>query len=142
MAGQPIPNTGNLEFPIRVVPPKPKGSGRAWYRPNHRSFGAFMKSEQMRDVTAEVAEDIGQLAAATQPAPSETDPERTGSTYTVQRESGLVKVAGNLRVRVDINGDGPGVERAEFGGSRWTRFRTLAAAASKFGDWHHGEDVR
>lgn len=143
MARQLITGDSGLELPLRVIPPKPRGANRVWYKPNHRSFGAFMKSEQMRDVTADVAADIAAVATATQPPPSsDTDPDEVGATYTVKRESGNIKVGGNLRVRVDIEGEGPGVERAEFGTRGAKRYRTLAAAGSLFGDFKHTEAIK
>ncbi len=131
-----------IEEPLRVIPPKPRAARAAWYKPNHRSFGAFIRSEQMRDVTADVAQDIAATASATVPAPhADTDPDRVVATYSVVREAGLIKVSGNLRVRVFVHGDGEGVERAEFGGPRNKRYRNLAKAASKFGDWRvHRDD--
>jgi hypothetical protein len=130
-----------LEHPIEGVPRMPRGQ-RVKYVPNHRSFGAFIKSEQMRKPTAEVAEDIAALASATQPPPHEdTDPDSVGATYKVKREGGLVKVGGNLRVRVYVEGTGPGVERAEFGTEGQVRYRTLGRAGAKFGDLKHTESL-
>ena len=128
-----------IEKPILGTPRMRKGE-RTRYVPNHRSFGAFMKSEQMRDVTTQVAEDIANTATGTQPPPT-SDSEHAGATYKVKRMAGFAKVAGNIRVRVLVEGRGDGVERAEFGTNGETRYRTLAAAGGKFGDFKHGEAV-
>lgn len=137
MAGEVIPNPAGLEFPLRVVPPKPRGSGRVWYKPNHRSFGAFIKSEQMRDVTEEVAKDVAMAATSGAPAPSEKTPaSHAAPVYTVKREAGLFKVGGNLRVKVEVIGKGSAAERAEFGLNGGDgRHRNLARAGSHYGDW-------
>lgn len=136
MASIPIQGDFGVESPLTVVPPKKRGAKRVWYKPNHRSFGAFMKSDQMRDVTEEVARDIAVVATASVPAPSEETPaDATDATYEVKRNAGLIKVGGNLRVKVVIEGRGRGAERAEFGGRGAKRYRTLAEAGSRFGDW-------
>ena len=40
----------SLEHPIAATSVRFKPGQRTKYVPNHRSFGAFMKSDQMRDV--------------------------------------------------------------------------------------------
>jgi hypothetical protein len=129
-----------IEHPITATTVRFAPGQRAKYVPNHRSMRGFLRSEQMRDVTAEVARAIAAVATATQPEPSE-DPEKQGLTYTVKREGGFVKIGGNIRVAVVIDGTGDGVERAEFGTRGEKRFRNLARAGAKFGDLHHSEDV-
>lgn len=124
-----------IEEPLRVIPPKPRGVRRAWYKPNHRSFGAFMRSEQMRDVTTEVAKDVAVAATENAPPPS-GDSDAASATYEVKREAGIIKVSGNLRVKVEVVGKGREAERAEFAHrSGEGRYRNLARTASGFGDW-------
>jgi len=129
-----------IEKPILGTPRMRRGE-RVRYVPNHRSFGAFMRSEQMRDVTADVAEDIASRAERTQPSPH-AETEHAGATYRVKREAGVAKVAGNIRVRVLVEGSGDGVERAEFGTEGDRRYRTLGSAGAKFGDFRHGEAIQ
>lgn len=116
---------------------------RARYVPNNRSFGAFIRSDQMRDVTAEVARDIQAEARASVPPPrADSDPKASAVRITVRRQAGMVKVAGNVRVKVEVTMSGPGAERAEFGyEAGGTRYRTLGKAGSKFGDLRHTESL-
>lgn len=138
MAGQPILGDFGIEFPIRVVPPKTRGSGRVWYKPNHRSFGAFMKSEQMRGVTVEVAEDIALLARQYTPT-GDSEDGHLRDNFQVKREAGLLKVGGNLRVKVEVFNDSEYAAAVEFGLSRSNRIgtggrRMLLRAGAQFGD--------
>ena len=113
----------------------------ARYKPDNKSFGRFILSEQMRDVTAEVARDIAALATTSAPPPSsDTDPEAIGATYTVNREAGVIVVAGNPRVKVTVTGRGAAALRAEFAFKATDkRHRTLAVAGGQFGDWKFPE---
>ena len=124
-----------LVFPEEGTLRMPPGQ-RVKYVPNNRSFGAFMKSEQIRGPVADVAAEIAALATATVPPPSaNTDPDRAAASYEVEREAGLLLIGGNLRVMVRVEGTGDGVERAEFGSRGGKRYRTLANAGSRLGDW-------
>lgn len=138
MAGQPILGDFGVEFPLTVVPPKPRGSGRVWYRMNHRSFGAFMRSDQMRDVTEEVAEDIAALAAEYSPVSNRggnQDGKRMRDQFTVKRNAGLLKVGGNLRVMVEVENRARSAAPNEFGTRRNKRHRMLGRAGAAFGDF-------
>lgn len=136
MARPVIPGNWDLVEPLKLVPPRP-GRRKVWYKPNNRSFGLFIKSEQMRDVTYEVARDVAIVATASFPAPSGDTPAAaaTPPTYEVKREAGFVKVGRNVRVRVIVEAQGEAAMRAEFGHRGAKRYRTLAEAASRFGDW-------
>lgn len=104
--------------------------------PDHKSFGEFILSEQMRDVTAEVCGDIADLATVNVPVPqSDTDPERSQALYHVKREAGTFKVGGNVRVKCEVYSEDPGAGRAEFGTRNHRRYRTLGRAGGWFGDW-------
>ena len=131
MAGIPITGDFGIEFPLTVVAPKTRGAKRVWYVPNHRSFGAFMRSDQMRDVTEEVAHDIADVAA-------ELSPKDTGdlaSSFTVKRNAGLMKVKGNLRVKVLVENRSRHAAPNEFGIGRVVRrHRMLLRAGARFGD--------
>lgn len=138
MAGQPITGNFGIEFPIRVVPPKTRGSGRVWYKPNHRSFGAFIRSEQMRDVTEEVAVDIAKLAKELSPVSQRggtQDGLRMRDQFRVLRESGFIKVSGNVRVVVEIVNTARSAAPNEFGTSKNRRHRMLGRAGAAFGDF-------
>jgi hypothetical protein len=144
MAGQPIVGDFGLESPLTIVPPMPRGTRVAWYKPNHRSFGAFMRSEQMRGVTAEVAVDIAILAH--QLTPVGTEPHDEGSDqrplrdrFEMKREAGLMEVDGNLRVKVEVVNDAEYAAAVEFGLSRSNQIgargrRMLLRAGAQFGD--------
>jgi hypothetical protein len=127
----------DLHLPVTRTPRM--GRRRVMYVPNNRSFGAFMRSEQMRDVTADVAADIVSLARVNvkdQPGAEEHtglhDKVREG--FKVQREAGLMKVGGNLRVKVTITGvDGSAL--LEFGARGLSRQRMLGRAGAHFGDF-------
>lgn len=112
------------------------------YVPDHKSFGAWIMSEEMRSMVMPIAVEIAVQATATAPAPSEdTRPEAAmKAVYTAQREGGSKMVGGNMRIVVKVEGDGEPAERAEFSydedGSR--RFN-LRRAASRFGSWKPGE---
>lgn len=136
-------------------PPPKMGNRTVVYRPNHRSFGAFMRSEQMRDVTEKVAEDIVPEAAALTPRRKDRgkvpDAVALADNFKVKREAGLMKVSGNLRVRVDVYNDKRHAAAMEFGfrpaGSapledgeydvdgKVARHRMLARAGALFGDF-------
>lgn len=134
MTGEPITGFDSIYEPIRVVPPKKRGSGRVWYKMNNRSFGAFMRSDQMRDVTVDVAEDIVPYAVALTPRSDGPGP-HVADDFKVKREAGLIRVAGNIRVRVDIENNNDAAAVNEFGGPNNRRVRMLARAASEFGDF-------
>ncbi len=139
MAGQLIVGDfGGIEFPLRVVPPKTRGTRRVWYKPNHRSFGAFMKSDQMRDVTEEVAQDIAALARELSPQSTRggiQDGFRMRDQFKVERNAGLLKVGGNLRVRVIVSNDARSAAPNEFGTRNNKRQRMLGRAGAAFGDF-------
>ncbi len=127
-----------IEFGFTKAPRMPPGM-RTMYVPNHRSFGAFMRSEQMRDVTGDVAEDIAQMAG--QLTPESTGGEGSRGLHTqvregfkVNRAGGVMKVAGNIRVKVEING-AAGSALLEFGAKNLGRTRALGRAGAMFGDF-------
>lgn len=128
-----------IESPITSVPRM--GNRRAVYVPNHRSFGAFMRSDQMRDVTEEAAKDIAELAAAKTPDSKEGAAEHTGlhakvkAGFKTKRNAGLMKVGGNLRVKVEVVNDVDGAALVEFGARGVPRSRMLGQAGATVGDF-------
>lgn len=126
-----------VESPLTVVAPRPRGR-RVWYKPNHRSFGAFMKSEQMRDVTTEVAEDIAALAKKYSPVSKrggDQEGRRMRDQFEVVREAGMIKVGGNLRIKVEVVNGARSAAPNEFGTRKNKRHRMLGRAGAAFGDF-------
>lgn len=130
---------GDLEKPILAKSVRFKPGQRAKYVPNHPSFGAFMKSDQMRDPTEQVAKDIATLAAASVgPGGGENSRglhARVRGGFRVNRNAGLMKVAGNLRVKVEVVNDVEGSALLEFGAKNIARERMLGRAGAAFGDF-------
>lgn len=130
-----------LEKPILHAPRMPKGM-RTKYVPNRRSFGVFIKSDQVRDPTVEAAQDIA-LAAADNVAPRTAKEirnsrglhDRVRKGFRVKKKAGLIKVAGNLRVKVEVYNNADGAALIEFGGRGLRRQRPLAKAGAEFGDF-------
>lgn len=140
-----------MEFPDERPPPAMRGR-RVVYRPNHRSFGHFIKSEQIRDATVEVAEDIKALASKNAPRrKAGTPPDGTAMAdqFKVIREAGTMKVSGNVRVRVDVINSARSAAPNEFGSMtspeegepkvRNKRHRMLGRAGAAFGDFKPGK---
>lgn len=117
------------------------GRNKVVYVPNRRSFGAFMRSDQMRDVTEEAARDIAALAAAKTPTEKEGATRHTGlharvkEGFKTKREAGLIRVGGNLRVRVDVINDADGAALVEFGSRGVPRSRMLGQAGAEIGEF-------
>lgn len=104
---------------------------RIRYVPNHKSFGEFILSDQVRDAVSEVAHDIADLARTR--AKKKTGAYAEG--FKVNREAGAVTVAGNPRVNVEVFNEDPAAGPEEFGGKRNARHRTLGRAGAAFGDF-------
>ena len=133
-------------IPATARPRFPKGV-HVFYKPNHRSFGAFMKSEQMRRVTVRVAMDIARVAQARTPSEKPGAEEHTGlhqrvkDGFRVKREAGLLKVGGNLRVKVEVFNVAEEAPLVEFGTFGVPRQRMLGEAGALFGDFHDGKEA-
>lgn len=131
-------------IPASARPRFPKGT-RVMYKPNHRSFGAFMKSDQMRRVTVRVAMDIARVAQARTPSAKAGAEEHTGlhqrvkDGFRVRRDAGLLKVGGNLRVKVEVVNVAEEAPWVEFGTFGIPRQRMLGEAGGMFGDFHDGQ---
>lgn len=128
----------SLEHPIAATSVRFKPGQRTKYVPNHRSFGAFMRSDQMRDVTEEVAEDIAAEAKRLSPISKrggDQEGRRMRDRFKIERNAGLLKVGGNLRVRVIVSNDARSAAPNEFGTRKNKRHRMLGRAGAKFGDF-------
>lgn len=126
-----------IEHPIVGVPRMAPGE-HVKYVPNHRSFGAFIKSEQVRKPTAEVAEAIAEAAKGFSPVSQrggDQDGRRMRDRFKVVREAGFIKVSGNIRVLVEIVNDARSAAPNEFGTKRNKRHRMLGRAGALFGDF-------
>ena len=126
---------GDLEKPILGVPRMRKGETTR-YVPNHPSFGAFIRSDQVRDPVVEVAEDIAASAAAKVGDGSAGGlHDRIRKRYKVKRRAGLIKVHRALRVKVEVFNNEPGSALVEFGARNIERDRPLGRAGAEFGDF-------
>lgn len=127
----------DLEFPIRRVPRMPPGQ-KTRYVPNRTSFGAFIKSDQVRDPTEAVARDIALLAAANTTGGGGKKKRglhaRVRNGFKVKKNAGFLKVSGNVRVKVEVvnNAD---AALLEFGARGLARQRMLGRAGAAFGDF-------
>lgn len=111
------------------------------YKPDHKSIGQFIRSEQVRKPTAEVANAIANEVAAASHR-SNKPGEHMADKWAVLREAGFREVAGNVRVRVDVFNPDIAAAMNEFGSKSTPRRRTLARVAALYGDFHdhgHGE---
>jgi len=138
MARPVISGNFDLESPLTRVPPKRRGAKRVWYVPNHKSFGAFMRSEQMRSVTYEISLDIASLAKELSPVSQRggnQDGQRMRDQFRVVRNVGNMRVGGNWRVMVWVVNDARSAAPNEFGTSKNKRHRMLGRAGATFGDF-------
>lgn len=121
------------------IKPPAMGARRAVFRPNHKEFGQFILSDQMRDVTAEVAVDIAVLAGQFAPRRKNRGQVPDGTSmaerFRVNREAGTLKVERNLRVKVEVYNEATSAAPNEFGGKRNKRHRMLGRAGAAFGDF-------
>lgn len=120
-----------------VRPPAMGPGRRAVFRPDHRSFGEFILSDQVRDATEEVAKDIAALAKEYAPRRGNTVPDglSMADRFQVNRDAGVLKVAGNFRVMVEVYNEARSAAPNEFGGKRNARHRMLGRAGAMYGDF-------
>lgn len=110
-----------------------------WYSPDHKEFGQFIRSDQMRDVTAEVAEDMAARMRAEAPRSRGPGPHMADQ-FKVKKAAGFGKVSGNVRVKVEIFNSDIAAAANEYGLRNTPRRRTMARVAGKFGDFKlHGD---
>jgi hypothetical protein len=127
--------------PLTKIPRMGPGE-RTRYVPNHASFGLFILSDQVRDPTAEVAQDIALLAAANTAPHSADEPEnetglhaRVRKGFKVKKNAGVMKVSRNLRVMVEVVNNVEGAALVEHGARGLARQRMLGRAGAAFGDF-------
>lgn len=119
--------------------PPTMGRRRALFKPDHKSFGEFILSDQMRDPTEEAARDVAALAAQFAPRRKNRGdvPEGTAMAdrFRVNREAGKIKVERNFRVKVEVYNEAPSAAPNEFGGPRNKRHRMLGRAGAIIGEF-------
>lgn len=121
-----------------IRPPAMGPGRRAVFRPDHKSFGEFILSDQIRDPVAEVCGDIASLAGVWAPRRKSgiTPPgEAMADNFKVERNAGVLKVAGNLRVMCHVYNSKPSAAPNEFGSKRNKRHRMLGRAGAAYGDF-------
>lgn len=117
------------------------GRKRVAYGMDNKSFGEFILSERMRDVTAEVAHairDTAQEIAVRDEGNDRRPRKRTehyADAFEVEREGGTMRVDRALRVVVLVKNDDPVAAINEWGAGRTPRRRTLGRAGAMHGDF-------
>ena len=111
---------------------------RVVFRPDHVEFGEFILSEQVRDAVADVAADIAGMAGDLAPRRKSGGPPAgtaMADQFHVNREAGVIQVAGNMRVKVEVFNDARSAAPNEFGSKRNRRHRMLGRAGAHYGDF-------
>jgi len=111
------------------------------FRPDHKSFGKFIMSTQMRKPVVEVAHEIAHAAAYYTPEKKGKGVVPDGTAlkdrFEVNEEAGSLEV-GPLnapRVKVEVFNSARSAAPNEFGGKRNARHRMLGRAGAAFGDF-------
>lgn len=114
------------------------------YRPNHKSFGEFILSDQMRKPVVEVAYAIAHLAG--EYAPKRKDRGRVpdgvptlASSFKVEENAGRLKVDRAFRVKVEVYNEQKAAAPMEFGNDHVKGVRMLGRAGAAHGDFHSGK---
>ena len=110
---------------------------RMRYVEDHESFGAFILSDRMRDVTADVAADIATTAKrlANKDNSNKRRVHHYADRFEVNREAGIIKVDRAFRVKVEVFNPDIVALYNEFGNVKSKRHRTLGRAGAMFGDF-------
>ena len=108
---------------------------RRGYKPDHKSFGAFMLSEQARKPVARIAHElIIPLAVAKTPRSAE-DKEHMADNYKVNESTAPVVAGGNPRVGVEVYNDVRHAAAVEHGVGKKKGARPLGKAGAAVGDF-------
>lgn len=110
------------------------GRKRSAFGADHVSFGEFILSEEMRDVTADVAGDIMAAAKADTPL-GDGGNGHMRDKYRLVREAGTMRVHLADRVKVEVHNDDPEAALVEFGSRNNDRRRMLGKAGALFGNF-------
>lgn len=108
------------------------------YKPDHRSFGAFMRSPRVRAVAVQAAGDIADHARTLALA----EASKTGAyanSFRVNRRAPNLRVGGNIRATAHVYNNDPAAAPQEFG-DRWGNRgkRILRRAGAKVGELPRG----
>lgn len=106
----------------------------AKYVANNSSFGKFMRSGRMRDVTAKIADEIAKMAASLAPRSTGEGPHMADE-FEVEKDAGYLEVGGNSRVLVRVVNNSDHAAVNEFGGKHNKKSRMLGRAGAMFGDY-------
>lgn len=115
-----------------------------FYRPNFRSFGRFIRSQQVRRPVIRVAHDIARRAGEYAPKSETTkgggNDGSLSESYDVRSEAGEMKVDGHFRVKVEVFNSDSAAAPIEFGNSHLGKpgRRPLARAGNDYGDFKTG----
>lgn len=114
-----------------------------FYRPNFRSFGEFIRSQQARKPVIEVAHAIARRAGEFAPRRKSgvTPPGAAlADRFQVKPEAGMLKVDGHLRVKVEVFNDARSAAPMEFGNDHVGKgHRMLGRAGAEYGDFKGGK---
>lgn len=112
------------------------------YRPNFRSFGRFIRSEQARRPVVRVAHEIARTAGALSPRRKSGEPDGIplAESFEVNAHAGEIKVDRALRVKVEVFSSNEAAAPMEFGNGRVGKpgHRMLARAGAMYGDFKSG----
>lgn len=102
------------------------------YSPNHREFGKFMRSDQVKVVAVAAAHDIADRAAEL----ASKDTGNYARSFQVNAAARDLAVKGNLRAIAEVYNSDPAAAGQEFG-DRWDNppQRTLGLAGGEVGEW-------
>ena len=113
---------------------------RAVFVPDHKSFGEFMVSDQIRDVVVDVCQSIAHLAGEYAPRRKDRGTVPDGAAmadrFHVNRDAGVMRVGKqhqNVRVKVEVYNESPAAAPNEFGNKRNKRYRMLGRAGAAHG---------
>jgi hypothetical protein len=113
------------------------GRMKAAYGADNKSMGEFLLSDQMRDVTFEVTQDIAQTAGETahRDNSNKRNVHHYADSFIAERAGGTIKVHRAPRVMCKVVNDDPVALYNEFGNKKSKRRRTLGRAGAAYGDF-------
>jgi hypothetical protein len=113
------------------------------YKPNFRSFGRFIRSEQVREPVTRVAHQISVTAGVFSPRRKSGHGKGVplADSFQVNAHAGEIRVDRALRVKVEVFNSNEAAAPMEFGNSRVGKpgHRMLGRAGAAYGDFKSGE---
>lgn len=119
---------------------------RSGFKPDHKSMGVFILSDQARQPAVQAAHDVVPIARALQDAadgPStkrREGAERMAGNYKVNENTTPVIVGGNPRVGAEVYNDKRYAAAREFGHNREGGTHALRRAGAQIGELRGGDD--